>query len=342
LDQDQSPKLFLALDEQLLIFEHSKGKWNFGSKLEGTAPQSVALDPFKAGRVYCGTFEKGLWSSDDYGKSWAQIARETISGGITSLAVSVNEHNNGFGVLYVGTEPSMLYRSDDGGKSWKTSKAMLDLSSAKSWSFPPKPYTHHVRAIVPDPNRSRLVYLAIEAGALIRTFDGGNTWKDKVDNGPYDTHNLVPIPSSPGRLYSAAGDGFFESLDYGDTWQTPEKGLNQTYLYSVAVHPSDPDTILVSASDGPWTAYNAENARSYIYRKAGKNNWKEITSGLPRSEGTTVSFLAANPNVAGEFYAANNTGVYKTKDTGLSWEKIELPWEDSFETQNVHHLALVN
>jgi hypothetical protein len=76
-----------------------------------------------------------------------KIANGRISSGVTSIPVSPFERNNGFGVLYAGTEPNMLYHSEDRGKSWKDSKDMLALSPAKSWSFPPKPYTHHVRTI---------------------------------------------------------------------------------------------------------------------------------------------------------------------------------------------------
>jgi photosystem II stability/assembly factor-like uncharacterized protein len=343
LAENSFQKLFVAFDDQLSVFEHDCGKWSLSSKLRGTEPRCVLLDPLKKGRVYCGTFARGLWASDDNGNSWNQIAKETIEGGITSMAISPKESGTGgYGAVYVGTEPSVLYSSDDGGKSWKISKEMLELSSSKSWSFPPKPYTHHVRTIVLDPNHLGLIYLAIEAGALIRSFDGGKTWKDRVVRGPYDTHNLVASPTSPGRIYSAAGDGYFESLDYGDTWQTPDKGLEHTYLYSVAVHPKDPDTILISASDGPWSAYNASNAESYIYRKTADSNWENILQGLAPSKGTTASFLVANSNVEGEFFAANNTGIYRTNDCGLSWERIDLPWPKSFETQNAHYLAFEN
>jgi len=51
------------------------------------------------------------------------------------------------------------------------------------------------------------VFVAIEAGALVRTFDGGRIWRDRVRGGPYDTHTALTHPLAPGRIYSAAGDG---------------------------------------------------------------------------------------------------------------------------------------
>jgi hypothetical protein len=56
------------------------------------------------------------------------------------------------------------------------------------------------------------VFDAIEAGALVQSHDGGKTWIDKVDLGPYDTHVLATHQKIPKRLYSSAGDGYFESF----------------------------------------------------------------------------------------------------------------------------------
>jgi hypothetical protein len=42
-----------------------------------------------------------------------------------------------------------------------------------------------------DANNPDYVYVAIEAGALVQSHDGGDTWIDRVDQAPYDTHTLV-------------------------------------------------------------------------------------------------------------------------------------------------------
>src|SRR5205814_1398906 len=57
--------------------------------------------------------------------------------------------------------------------------------------------------------------------------DGGATWLDRAPDGPRDTHQLACHDSSPGRWYSAAGDGYFESRDGGDlktACVTPTRG----------------------------------------------------------------------------------------------------------------------
>jgi hypothetical protein len=135
---------------------------------------------------------------------------------ITAVDVGHAEQADGFGIVYAGTEPSAVFRSDNGGDSWVDLAGLRALPSADTWSFPPRPHTHHVRWIEADVSVADRVFVAIEAGALLPTFDGG-------------------------RIYSAAGDGYFESTDAADSWSSPEDGLQHRYLVSVAVDPADPD-----------------------------------------------------------------------------------------------------
>ena len=134
------------------------------------------------------------------------------------MSVSVNSIDRGnakkgFNTVYAGTEPTAFYRSDDGGESWDKMSSLNNLKSSSSWSFPPRPWTSHVRWIESDKTKPGYVYAAIEAGARVQSHDGGRTWIDKVQGGPYDTHTLATHKQMPGRLYSAAGDGYVESYD---------------------------------------------------------------------------------------------------------------------------------
>ena len=80
--------------------------------------------------------------------------------------------------------------------------------------------------------------------------DGDRTWIDRVEQGPYDTHTLATHRKAPKRLYSAAGDGYFESSDYGESWIRPMKGLRHGYLVGFAVDSGNPDAVILSASNG--------------------------------------------------------------------------------------------
>ncbi|MFL6316865.1 MAG: WD40/YVTN/BNR-like repeat-containing protein, partial [Nitrososphaeraceae archaeon] len=250
-------------------------------------------------------------------------------------------------------EPSAFYRSDDGGESWDKMSSLNNLSSSSSWSFPPRPWTSHVRWIESDETKPGYVYAAIEAGALVQSHDSGKTWIDRVQGGPYDTHTLATHKKMPGRLYSAAGDGYFESYDYGQTWKRSVVGLGDyDYLFSLAVDSGDPQTIIVSASQWPTKAYSLEDSESLVYRRMSSSlvndddsnsndeEWKLVSNGLPKPTGTLISVLAAHPKIAGEFYAANNRGIFYSTDSGTSWKMLDdIQWPKEYLSQHPWALA---
>jgi photosystem II stability/assembly factor-like uncharacterized protein len=258
---------------------------------------------------------------------------------ITAVDVAHADQGAGFGIVYAGTEPSAMFRSDNGGDSWVDLAGLRALPSADTWSFPPRPHTHHVRWIEADVSVADRVFVAIEAGALVRTFDGGRTWRDRVRSGPYDTHTAVTHPLAPGRIYSAAGDGYFESTDAGDSWSSPEDGLKHLYLVGIAVDPADPDTVIVSATDGPGSAYSPRRAEAYVYRKTRLKPWNQAMSGLPEAKGTTVSRLATHAGEPGVIYAGNNRGLFRSDDAGQSWKVLDLPWPEPGLANGVEALA---
>jgi hypothetical protein len=222
------------------------------------------------------------------------------------------------------------------------------LKSSSSWSFPPRPWTHHVRWIEPDKNKKQYLFVAIEAGALVQSHDGGESWIDRVDTGPYDTHTLLTHKLAPKRLYSAAGDGYFESNDYGQSWIRPDEGLYHRYLFGMAVDSTNPQNVIVSAAKGAWKAhYLDENTESFLYRRSkeeeeeeDKEKWILITDGLPDAKGTIISMLAAHPKIKGKFYCLNNRGIFYSMDSGASWNHMDIPWPKEYYLQHPWALAI--
>jgi photosystem II stability/assembly factor-like uncharacterized protein len=110
------------------------------------------------------------------------------------------------------------------------------------------------------------LFVAIEAGALVQSRDGGKTWIDRVKDGPCYTRTLSTHPKAPKRLYSSAGDGYFESFDYGESWTRPMEGLNHSYLVGLAVDSENPDVVIISASDGPFKSVSPNDAETRTRR----------------------------------------------------------------------------
>jgi hypothetical protein len=331
--------LYVAMQGELLVMSDTGGRWRLEAHLAGLNPLCLAADADRPERLYCGTSGRGLYRSDDAGNSWRPVGEGIAHAAVTAVAVGPARGANGEGVVYAGTEPSAVFRSEDGGGSWRELPGLTRLPSAAHWSFPPRPDTHHVRFIGVDPVRPTQLCVCIEAGALVRSRDGGETWEDRRPGGPRDTHTLATHPKAPGRLYSAAGDGYFESRDFGESWESPAEGLEHRYLWSVAVDPVDPDTVLVSAAHGPRQAHNPRAAESVIYRRSGEGSWQRCRSGLPEP-GSTMAFELATGAAEGTFYAVCNRGVYRSEDAGESWGPVELDWPDRYLTQRPQAILL--
>jgi len=330
--------IVVATRTALLIARHGS-TWTVDDHLRGQSPECVAVDPRHAARVYCGTAHDGLFRSRDGGRNWEPVGPGIAHFMVTAIAVGHSARAGDSGVVYAGTEPSAVFRSETGGDSWVDLAGLRALPSAGTWSFPPRPHTHHVRWIEVDRSVADRVFVAIEAGALVRTVDGGQSWHDRIAGGPYDTHTAATHPLAPGRIYSAAGDGYFESTDAGESWKSPEEGLQHLYLVSVGVDPGDPDTVVVSGADGPGSSYRPQLAETYVYRRTGLERWEQAMSGLGRASGTTASHFATHPSEPGVIYAANNRGLFRSDDAGRNWKSLDVAWPQPGLAEGVEALA---
>jgi photosystem II stability/assembly factor-like uncharacterized protein len=244
------------------------------------------------------------------------------------------------GTVWAGTEPSAIFVSDDGGQRWHEQPGLRELPSAPTWSFPPRPYTSHVRWIQLDPHDPQRVLASIEAGGVMHSEDGGATWHDRQRDTPRDAHGLAMHPHAPGRVYAASGDAAYaESADGGRTWRRLNDGLAYHYLWSVAVDARDPGIVVVSGSPSAFHAHRSGQAESALFRREGDARWEQLSDGLPPAEGTMTYALTTT---VGAFYAAPHLGdVYRSTDTGRMWEPLRVDWHQGTANHDPYIHALV-
>lgn len=332
--------LYMPMKDGLAVVRKQNGRWQVDLKLEGADCWGAAVDPLKPESVYCSSLGQGLWRSEDAGATWKPVGEGIQYNMVWSVAVSRSERVGGQAVVYAGTEPSALWRSEDGGTSWQERPTLREIPSHTKWSYPPKPKTHHVRCILPDPHRPERIFVGIEQGGVMRTQDGGLTWEDHHPQAQIDPHTLSAHPQKPGRIYEAGGGGYRESDDGGDTWETRSAGMRHSYTFGLAAHPDDPETLVISASSNFLTAHFPIVKSSTVYRKSGGSTWQEIRAGLPRPRGNYIYTLSANEAEPGVFYLGTREGdIYRSGDNGLNWERLVLVWPVGYRPRETHLLV---
>jgi len=287
--------------------------------LEGSGACCLAVDPHDPDRVYAGTFDHGVRISDDGGASWREPESGPADERVLSLAAS-----RAAPVVYAGTEPSNLYRSGDGGRTWELLPALHALPTEPQWSFPGRPWTHHVITIALHPEDADALLVGVELGGVMRSTDGGATWADHNPQAPRDAHVLATHPLAPDRVYEVAGDGIARSEDRGATWTHVERGLDRGYGWATAVDRSDPDLWYVAVSTGPYAAHGKGDGHGRVMRThdgewSPAGGWGD-TPELRRMP-YALATLADRPGVV---VAGLRGGVLLvSEDAGESWIRLE-------------------
>jgi photosystem II stability/assembly factor-like uncharacterized protein len=274
--------------------------------------QCVAVDAQKPERLLAGCRGGGVFESEDGGTTWHDAELPTSD--VFSVAYSPAD-----GAAYAGCEPSALWVRRNG--SWEELSALRELPSAPTWSFPPRPWTSHVRWIAPSPHDADVVLAGIELGGLMRTSDGGKTWEDHRPGAQRDVHSLAWHPTEPGRAYEAAGGGSAWSRDNGASWEAADAGRDRHYTWALAVDPAEPDCWFVSAAPGPFHAHGSQPAEAALYRWRRDGPWEELDLGLPRPLEAMPYALATTGD--GLVAGLRDGRLFLSDDQGESWRTVE-------------------
>lgn len=293
-------------------------------------------------RVFVGVTHDGLYRTADGGKSWGKV----LDGDIRAVTVDPTDDK----LIYAGVEPVALYRSEDGGERWQELQALQELPSEvrKNWWFPQPPHLGHVRHIFIHPDNPSVLYLCIEHGGIVRSFDRGRSWEDVSNGIDYlDIHVILNLPRSFERYFLATARGFFTSDNPAEGWVRAENGLTRDYFHDLIFFPAEkaeetPKMLLASAEGSPgfWRR-EKRGARAALFTSAdGAQSWTRITQGLQDDLDSMIWALVHHPtdkrsvfagfgNVArGHASGAGGAGdLMISRDMGDSWQRldIELP-----------------
>jgi len=301
------------------------GGWTVLHLLAGQPVACLAADPLRPGVVYAGTRGDGVLRSDDGGQTWqpAGLAGHVVK----ALAASPTEP----GVVYAGAKPPALYVSRDGGGQWAELAAFRG-ARAFWWRSPAEAdWRPYVQSIALSPADPKLLVVGIEAGAVLRSADGGQSWHGHRPGALRDCHSLTFHAHSGNWVYEAGGSGAGAacSQDAGRTWRQPHAGLDRHYGWAVAADPARPEVWYVSASPSfagwrPVPAAHVDGqANAYIFRSAGGAAWEKLGGGLPKPLTHMAYALLTDPAAPGHVYAGLSSGeVWHSADHGDHWEPL--------------------
>ena len=306
-------RLYVATGDRFGRIEEADTATGVAWALEGAGAQCLAVDPRAPDNVYVGCRGGGLRCSGDGGRSWRAV--DLPEADIFSVAVSAAD-----GAVYVGTEPSRLFRSRDRGESFEELTALQEIPSRSQWSFPPRPWTSHVRWVAPDPNRAERVLVGIELGGLMYTDDDGATFTDHRPGAQPDVHALAWHPRAEGRAYEAGGGGAAWSHDGGWSWEPADEGRDRHYVWGLAADPEDPSCWFVSAAPGARHAHGEGPAEAAIYRWREEGPWELACEGLPRPLESMPYALSTSGS---RLFAGLGDGqIYGSRNRGETWEPL--------------------
>jgi photosystem II stability/assembly factor-like uncharacterized protein len=212
--------------------------------------------------------------------------------------------------LYAGAKPASLFSSTDQGASWARVQALSDHPSREGWEAGAAGLVLH--SIVSDPSDPAKLWVGISAAGVFATEDGGKSWdrRNRMSNMGHDHDHPHGAPQSEG-------------------------GAHETGL---CVHN------IVRAPGGRSDLMYQQNHHGVFRSADGGRSWEEATTGLPSAFGFPIAVHPTDPNTVwvfplngdtqGRFPLGASAAVWRSRDGGAVWEKMQkgLPVKDCFFT----------
>jgi photosystem II stability/assembly factor-like uncharacterized protein len=298
----------------------SDDEWSVEILLPDQDLRCLAANPANPQVIYAGTQGNGVFRSHDKGKSWYAAG---LTGQIVkALAVSPVSP----GTVYAGTKPALLFASRDGGASWTELASFRHIRSPWFWFSPAeKPFTAYVQAIALSPIDHNTIIVGIEAGAVVRSLDGGQTWSGHRRGALRDCRSLTFHATSGDWVYEGGGTGagVAVSRDAGERWTQPGEGLDRHYGWAVAADPARPEVWYVSVAPSPMKAHSEHRAQAALFRAVGAAPWQHLSGGLPQPLDAMPYALLTDPVSPSHVYAGLSNGdVWHSTDHGDTWKRF--------------------
>ncbi|MCI0698748.1 T9SS type A sorting domain-containing protein [candidate division KSB1 bacterium] len=266
---------------------------------------ALAFDPANAQRLINGN-DGGINISEDAGRTWAKIP---------SLPVTQFYH-----ITMDQTNPEKLYGGTQDNGTIRTASGRLN-----DWRTILGGDGFYV---IVDPTNPNVIYAEAQNGFLVKSIDGGNSFRSAragINNDePANWSTPVAMDPSKSNVLYYGTNRVYRTVDGADHWQPISDDLtdgfeSQPYLgtiTAIAVAPNNPNVIYAGTDD----------SHIWVTADLGKT-WVEISAMLPHR---WVTRVAVDPTDAAIAYAtfsglkwySPQSHVFRTADMGKTWEDI--------------------
>ncbi|MDX1439430.1 MAG: hypothetical protein R3284_05960, partial [Rubricoccaceae bacterium] len=254
-----------------------------------------------------GSYGIGILKSEDGGTTWEHVLNwsQNQERGVARIRVNPNDADDVWAATTEG-----VYRSTDGGDTWTNVHPVV---MAMDIVLHPSDPDNAIASHGDQESAGKGIY---------RTNDGGSSWT-QLTNGVQDDFIgkiiLDRHPTDPDIVYASIGDGIVSSggtdtelirtLDGGDAWSTVttlDYGSYQGWFaHYVGINPNDPSTVFLAGVQ--------------LYRSSDGGFTTDVQASGIHVDHHAIAFHPTDENI---IYFANDGGIYRSTDKGLSYDDL--------------------
>ncbi len=267
------------------------GKGNQKLQIGSAAISKLYVQDDNPKNLVAASINSGVLASADYGENWAVLLT-----GFAAYDVFINPFNSQ--EIFAGGAKGKLaaiYKSPDRGGTWIQ---VYNEPSGESV----------VTSLAFDPSNAKIMYAGLSTGTLLKSADGGDTWRKLFAF----KDGIKDIGVAYSVVYALnAKTGLHRSQDRGLTWTDVKIDKTAKTFNDLFIDRQNSSVVYIGSDAG-------------LFRTTdGGNTWSNLP--LPASlKVSNVTIVRAHSYERSVIFAGVRSTVYRSDDNGSTWRTIQL------------------
>ncbi len=308
-----------------------------------------------------GTTWLGIARSEDLGQHWTLVLKDAgkgspnIADGWMSAALGSGWGEQPLGLDVARSDPRLIYATDlgrtikssDGGAHWMGvySRSVPGGGAVSTGLDVLTSYGVHF-----DPFDPKRLFVAYTDVGLMRSEDGGQSWRSSVEGVPFawknTTYSMVFDPAVRGRAWAVMTHnhdlprarmlrrdvaqfcgGVVSSEDGGVHWKVAGSGMPETAPTDILLDPrsNTKARTLYAATMGRGVFKSVDGGRSWTAKNDGIAQAQPLAFKLKLASDGNLFVVIARQSADGSIGNAGDGALYRSRNGAESWERVALP-----------------